>query len=396
MNIQKQFHFLTALLLAAILGGCQQDPMAAAPPKRPPPAVTVAPVIMEDVVRTHELVGRTRAVKTVNLVARVLGNLEKRNFKEGEDVAKGDLLFIIEQAPYRIAVNAAKANVAKARATLQNAKTYLKRVRSVRKGGVSQSDLDKAHSDVLKAEASLAESKANLEQAKLDLSYTEIRAPIAGRIGRVTVNEGNLVSPETGTLATIIQMDPMYVLFTVGSAEVLTELQNQIKKGKATTFTPKILLPNGTEYPFKGVEDFVSHMVDEKTGTITIRAIFKNPSKNVVPGQANIPHKIRILLPGQFVKVIVQRDEIRSEKVIPQIAIQEDQQGKFVLVVDGENRVQKRPIQVGEKHGVKWIVKEGLQIGERVISEGLQKVRPGITVDTSSSPTPATPKPESK
>ncbi len=389
LNKKNQLLIFFGLLLATTLNGCQQENSAAAPePKRPPPAVTVAPVVIEKVIRTHELVGRTTPVKTVKLVARVTGYLEKRNFKEGEDISKGDLLFIIEQEPYKIAVRAAEANVVKAQATLENAKTYLKRVRSVRKGSVSQSDLDKAQSDVLTAEASLLEAQANLEKAELNLSYTEIRSPFDGRIGLVTVNEGNLVSPETGALATLVQMDPMYVLFTVSSADVLTEFQNQIKKGKATTFTPKIMLPNGTFYPFEGLEDFVSHIVDEKTGTITIRAVFSNPSKNVIPGKANIPHTIRLLMPGQFVKVIVQRDEIRSEKVIPQIAIQEDQQGKFVLVVDGENRVHKRPIKVGGKHGVKWIVEEGLEVGERVIAEGLQKVRPGVTVDTSSSPAP--------
>ncbi len=387
-KIQKQYLLIPGLMLLATLNGCQQVNSAAPVTKRPSPSVTVAPVVLEKVIRTHELVGRITPVKTVNLVARVQGYLEKRNFKEGEEITKGDLLFIIEQKPYRIAVRAAEANVAKAQATVENAKIYLKRVRSVRKGAVSQSDLDKAQSDVLKAEASFLEAQANLEQAKLNLSYTEIRSPIAGRIGLVTVNEGNLVSPETGPLATLVQMDPRYVLFTVSSAEVLTEFQNQLKKGRATTFTPKLLLPNGTFYPFKGTEDFVSHIVDEKTGTITIRAIFSNPSKNVLPGKADIPHTIRLLMPGQFVKVIVQRDEIRSEKVIPQIAIQEDQQGKFVLVVDAENRVHKRPIKVGEKHGVKWIVKSGLEVGEWVISEGLQKVRPGITVDTSSSRIP--------
>ncbi|MCF8719893.1 efflux RND transporter periplasmic adaptor subunit [Nitrospina gracilis] len=375
------------MLVAVLLAGCQQPNTSAGPQaKQPPPMVTVTPVVHQKIVRTHELVGRTASVRTVNLVTRVEGFLEKRNFKEGEDVSKGDLLFIVEQEPYQIAVRVAEALVAEAEATLENARTYLKRVESVRKGAVSQSDLDKAESDFKRAEAALMQAKANLEQAQLNLSYTEIRAPFSGRISRVNVHEGNLVKPDTGTLATLVQMDPMYALFTVDSGAVLTEFQNQIKRGKATTFTPKLILPNGTEYPYAGIEDFVDHRVDERTGTITIRAKFPNPAKNVLPGKAEIPHTLRILLPGQFVRVRVQRDEVRTEKVIPQAAIQQDQTGKFVLVVDAENRVHKRNITTGEKEGIKWVVKEGLEVGEMVIVEGLQKVRPGVTVQIASKP----------
>ncbi|WP_282010501.1 efflux RND transporter periplasmic adaptor subunit [Nitrospina watsonii] len=390
MKSFKSQNWILWLVAAVALTGCErQDSVAAPEAKRPPPAVTVAPVVHEKIIRTHELVGRTQAVKTVHLVARVQGFLEKRNFKEGEDIRQGDLLFIIEQAPYQIAVKAAEANVAEAEATLKNARTYLDRLQSVRKGGVSQSDLDKAESDFLRAEAALMEAKANLDQANLNLSYTEIRAPFNGRISLANVHEGNLVSPETGPLATLVQMHPMYVLFTVNSGDVLTEFQNQIKRGKATTFTPRLILPNGTEYPHPGVEDFVSHTVDEKTGTVTVRAKFPNPAKNVLPGQAEIPHTLRLLLPGQFVKVRVQRDEIRTEKVIPQASIQQDQTGKFVLVVDGESRVHKRNITTGAKEGVNWIVKKGLEVGEMVIVEGLQKVRPGVTVQTSSNTPPS-------
>ena len=384
--LNKALRYSLLIPLWFLVSGCEKEQTVAAPkPERPPPLVTVIPVVKRKVVKTYELVGRTAAMKTVNLVARVTGYLEKRKFKEGEDVSKGDLLFVIEQAPYKIEVKAAEAKVAEAEATLANAASYLKRLKSVRKGGVSQTDLDKTNSDFLKAQAELIEAKANLDQAQLNLSYTEIHSPINGRIGRVSINEGNLVSLNSGTLATIVQMDPIYVLFTVSEAAVLTEFQNQIKKGRATTFIPKIQLSNGTLYPFEGTEDYLSHMVDEKTGTITIRSIFPNQSTNVLPGKNDLPHDRRILMPGQFVKVLVRRGDSSMERVVPQTAIGEDQKGKFVLVVDANNSVQKRPVIVGDKQGVNWVIKQGLEVGEQVISEGLQKVRSGTIVQTSPS-----------
>ncbi len=387
----RLIHYLWLLAVLVLLWGCQNEKSGAAmSQKRPPPAVRVTPVVEKEVTTTYELVGRTAALKTVNLVARVQGYLEKRNFKEGEHVEKGDILFIIEQAQYQIEVKAAEANLSDAQATLDNAQSYLKRLKGVRKGGVSQSDLDKAKSDHQRALAGVKNAQANLERAKLNLSYTEIRSPIDGRIGRVSVNVGNLVGPDSGTLATIVQMDPVYVLFTVNDADVLTEFQSQIKKGKATTFIPKIELPNGTMYPFEGTQDFISHTVDEKTGTITIRAVFQNPGTNVLPGEADLPHTRRLLMPGQFVKVLVRRGDVSSQKLIPQAAIQEDQSGKYVLVVDTDNKAQKRAVVVGDKNGVDWIIKEGLETGERVITEGGQKVRPGMVVQASSPP-PTTP-----
>lgn len=374
---------LLGLSLLVIISGCQNDDgNSASQLQQPTPAVMVTPVIQEKVAKIHELVGRTAAFRTVNLVARVQGFLEKRNFIEGDSVKEGDILYVIEQAPYQIEVKAAQAKVAEAKATLQNARSYLQRLKTVRQGGVSQMDLDKASSDFLSAQALLTSAHAMLDRAKLNLSYTEIRSPINGRIGRNSISPGNLVSPNSGTLATIVLIDPLYVIFTVSEVDFLTELQNQLEKRESTIFVPKIQLANGTIYPFEGKSDFISPIVDEKTGTITIRAIFPNPDTKELPGQTNTPQSRRLLMPGQFVKVLVRRDDVEAEHVIPQSAMQEDQSGKYVLVVDTDNRVQKRSVTVGDKIGVNWIIKQGLQVGELVISEGAQKVRPGITVQT--------------
>ena len=385
--LNKSLSIIIILIISVLFTGCEYKPTIAAPQsKAPPPLVTVTPVVKKRVIKTFELVGRTAAMKTVNLVARVTGFLEKRNFKAGEDVKKGDLLYVIEQAPYQIEVKAAEAKLAEANATLANAESYLKRLKSVRKGAVSQTDLDKSKSDLLKAQAGVMQANASLDQAKLNLSYTEIHSPIDGRISRTLVSDGNLVSTDTGTLATLLQMDPIYIYFTVSEAAVLTEFQHQIKTGKARTFIPKIQLSNGTIYPFEGVEDFVSHEVDQKTGTISIRAIFPNQSKSVQPGKGKLTGQRHLLMPGQFVKVLVRRSDTSLQKVVPQIAIQEDQQGKFVLVVDADKRVQKRTIKVGDKQGIDWVVQQGVDVGELVITLGLQKVRPGLMVQIAPSP----------
>ncbi|MEO8992217.1 MAG: efflux RND transporter periplasmic adaptor subunit, partial [Nitrosospira sp.] len=216
MKKSKPPIYILGLSLLVIISGCQNDDgNSVSQSQQPALTVMVTPVVQEKVTKTHELVGRTAALKTVNLVARVQGFLEKMNFKEGESVKKGDILYVIEQAPYQIKVKAARANVTEARATLQNAESYLQRLKTVRHGGVSQMDLDKASSDFLSAQARLANAQAMLDQAKLNLSYTEIRSPIDGRIGLISISVGNLVSPNSGTLATIVQIDPLYVLFTV-------------------------------------------------------------------------------------------------------------------------------------------------------------------------------------
>jgi len=372
------------MLCLAIFSGCQnEENNPAIRSKQPIPAVTVTPVKQEKVVKTSEIAGRTIEQKRVNLVARVQGFLEKRLFKEGEEVKKGDLLFVIEQAPYQAEVDASRANVHEAEAILQNAQSYFQRLKKVRSGAVSQIDLDRAKSEVLKAEAQLKNIREKLKQALITLGYTKIYSPVDGRIGLVSIHVGNLVSPETGTLATIVQMDPIDVIFTLTENEMLTETQHQIKQGKATPFVPKVQLANGTIYPYEGITNFVSPIVDIKTGTVTIRAEFPNPSTTIQPERSQITYKRRELIPGQFVKVLLRKGDVASEYTVPQSAIQEDQGGKYVLVVDAESRVRRRPVVVGDRIGVNWVIKQGLQLGELVVSEGSQKVSPGIVVQTS-------------
>lgn len=375
-----QHHYARpAALLCALLGaaliGCGSDP---APPQAPPPAVTVASVRASELNTSVRLVGRTEAVDAVDLRARVTGFLERRAFEEGSDVEKGALLFEIERAPYLAAVNAAAAGVADAEASLANARQYQKRLRSVQAGAVSGAELDAAEAAVREAEAGLEAARANVDSARINLGYTRITAPIHGRIGRAAVTEGNLVGPESGVLTTLVRLDPIFVTFNASERDVLDVRQEALAQSEEVpTFIPRLELANGTQYPHVGEVGFVDNRVDPATGTVTIRATFPNPDG--------------LLLPGQFVTVIAERQQPRSVLLVPQTAIQQTQEGHSVLVVGDDNKVASRKVTLGERSGREWVVKSGLTAGEMVIVGGTQKVRAGIEVNPTPAETPATP-----
>jgi membrane fusion protein (multidrug efflux system) len=348
---------------------------AAAGPPGPgqgrPPVVTVLAVTEADVNPPTEHVGRVEAIQAVDLRARVPGYLEAVKFNEGSDVRSGDLLFGIEQAPYLASVNAARAKVASAEAALTNAGQYLGRLQAVRSGGVSASDLEAAVSDELKAKAMLQEARASLEQAELDLGYTIIKAPIGGRIGRTAFTKGNLVGPDSGALARIVQIDPIRVVYSVSEndyAEVKTRHQDMTPEQLRQELVPRLRLSNGDLYPAAGRLAFADNQVDAGTGTIAVWAEFENPHG--------------ILLPGQYVTVQLSLSNPRRLPVVPQSAVQEDREGRYVFVVDGENKVQQRRITTGAVVGVNWAVEAGLVAGESLIVQGVQKVRPGQVVET--------------
>lgn len=355
---------LAALLALLASAGCGSP---APPPEPPPPAVQVAPVEEATINTAYRMVGRTLAVESVDLVARVPGFLERRTFEEGSDVERGQLLFEIERAPYTAAAASAEAGVATAEATLANARQYLKRLQSVQEGAVAAADLDAAKAAEREAQAGLKAARARLDSARVDLGYTLIKAPISGRIDRAAVTEGNLVGPDTGVLATIVRLDPMYVTFTASERDVLNVRQEALEQGAALpTFVPTLELANGRKYEAPGEVNFVDNRVDPTTGTLTIRATFPNPDL--------------LLLPGQFVTVTAERQQPRQVLLVPQKAVQQDQAGPSVMVVDAANKVEERRVILGERHETGWVVEKGLEAGERVIVEGLQKARPGAVV----------------
>lgn len=333
------------------------------------PAVTVALVAEREVNPPVQYVGRVQAIQSVDLRAQVQGYLEQVNFREGADVQRGELLYQIEQGPYRARVNEARAKVARAEATLTKADQYLKRLKSVRSGGVSATDIDTATAEQLQAKAQLQEAEANLEQAELDLGYTTIKAPIDGRIGHTAFTPGNLVGVDSGALARIVQINPIRVVYSVSENEFVTVKmahRNESREELNRKLVPRLKLPNGEAYGSTGRLDFADNQVDPDTGTIAVWAVFDNPDA--------------ILLPGQYVNVLVSAEDGRRLPVVPQAAIQEDSKGRYVFVVNAGSKVEQRRIETGPSIGTDWAVKTGLKAGEKVIVQGVQKVRPGQLV----------------
>ena len=333
-----------------------------------PPAVSVTPVVTRQITETSDYVGRVAAIDKVDLVARVPGFLEQRNFTEGQLVKKGDLLFRIEQATYKAAVEQARATLAKAKATQVNAKLQLERGKElVRNNNIPQATVDQREADELAAQASVMEAQAQLDQAEINLGYTEIRSPIDGRIGQAIFTEGNLVQPSSGKLATIVRQDPVYVLFQASERDVL-EYKRRILESKDPNahVTVRIKLPNGSIYQHAGTNDFLDVQVDSTTDTVTVRAVVANPQ--------------RLLIPGGIIAITVERGEPRPALMIPQSAVLLDQAGRYVLLVDAAKKVEQRRITAGAEQGRDIVVTDGLKEGELVIVEGIQKVRPGQVV----------------
>ncbi len=357
----------SVLILSIVITACQQQDDKPPAASLPPPVVTVVAVTSRDVTPSFEQIGRIEAVNSVELRARVEGYLEKRAFQEGADVKQGELLFQIERAPYEAVVDQRKADLARAKSVLSNAQTTLKRNQNLRKKGtVSQATLDDAGAAAAEAKAGVLQAEAALRSAQLNLDYTQISSPVAGRIGRAALSAGNLVGPNSGALATVVSLDPIYVIVAVSDKDLIEARKRGIDL-ETPRVEPALRLADGTDYAQLGRFDFLDNQVNQGTDTVTARAVFANPDE--------------VLLPGQFVTVVIKQKEAVSALVVPQAAIQENQSGRFVLVVKQDNTVEARPVTTGQQVDSEWVIEEGLTAGEQVIVQGLQKVRPGLTVN---------------
>jgi membrane fusion protein (multidrug efflux system) len=367
---------------------------AAAQPAAGPPAVGVVRAERQQITESDEFIGRIQAVGRVALVARVTAFLEKRQFDEGAEVNKGALLYLLEQPPFQAQVNSAKATVDQLTAQHTNAMVELERARSLLNTPAGrQATYDTAVANEQALAAQIAGAKAQLEQAQINLGYTEIRAPIEGRISSTAVTEGNVVSPTSGTLATIVSQDPMYVQFPVAQRTVLDLRNRYVPKGGYSAVVIKLRLPDGRIYAPDGHLDYVSPIVAENTDTVTLRGVIPNPKLPIAPGKGAA---VRELTDGEFVTVMLEGVQPVTVLAIPRAAVLSDQQGDYVYVVDAQKKAEVRRLQLGQSTPSTAVVISGLKEGETVISEGVQRVRPGQPVSASpATPPPAPPNPPS-
>lgn len=366
---------LLACFVLTTLAGCDQGGSSKAQQQgEPVPSVVTQAATAKEVASVLEYVGRSEASQRVEIRARVTGVLLERPFEEGAVVDAGTLLFRIDPAEFQANLDSAKANVARAQAAVEEAAANLKRYEVLlQKDVTSVAKFDEAKAKDATAKSELLAAEAAMKKAELDLGYTEIKAPIAGRTGRAQADVGNLISPETGVLATIVQLDPINVIFSIGEREYLNYSQTHNRED-GPKMTPRVRLANDALYEHPGKFDLIDNEVDAATGTIRIRVSFPNPQG--------------LILPGQFVSVVLTSNEPEKHVVIPQASVQSNQAGPFVLVVDADDRVEARPIKTGQRLETEIVVAEGLDAGETIIVEGIQKVRPGAKVKSVSAAAP--------
>ncbi len=364
---------LAALASLLMLGGCERGnaQQQQAPP--PPPEVATVTIEPQRVELTTELPGRTSPYLVSEIRPQVNGIIQKRQFREGSDVKAGQLLYQIDPAPFQVALDSARASLGKAQANLPSIRLRAERYKELLVDkAVSRQDYDDAAAAVEQAKAEIEYWKTQVEAARINLGYTQVNAPISGRIGRSSVTDGALVTAyQAASLATIQQLDPIYVDVTQSSAELLRlkrnletgQLSADGKNGRAV----RILLEDGTPYPLEGKLQFRDVTVDPATGSYTVRIVVPNPE--------------HLLLPGMFVRAVVQEGIAEQAILVPQQGVSRNPKGESIaLVVDEAGTVQQRILTLNRAIGDQWLVSSGLSAGDRVIVEGMLNVRPGAVV----------------
>ncbi|MFB9789186.1 efflux RND transporter periplasmic adaptor subunit [Shinella granuli] len=352
-----------------ILAGCQDEQAAQGGFAFPPPQVAVITVKAEDVPITNDLPGRIAATRTAEVRPRATGIVIERIFEQGSQVKEGDVLYRIDPAPFQVQVDSAEATLRRARAVQAQARNTAERQEQLRKSNVaSVQTYDDAVAQLAQADADVAIAEASLATAKLNLEYTEVKAPISGRIGRALITEGALVSANgTENLATIQQLDPVYADFTQSATDLIRlrkALQDGALMADNNSADVKLVLDDGSAYPHSGKLLFSEAAVDETTGQVTLRGEFPNPDGD--------------LLPGMYVRVQIEQGIEKNAVIVPQQAVQRDSSGSaLVYVVSADNKAGTRSVRVGRAIGTNWVIPDGLKDGEKIIVEGFQKVQPG-------------------
>jgi membrane fusion protein (multidrug efflux system) len=373
---------VTVLLLLGALAGCDDKPKQAGGGPPPKPAVTVVTLKAQPVSLTTDLPGRTTAFRVAEVRPQVGGVILKRDFTEGDVVQAGQLLYQIDPAPYQAAVASAEASLAHAIASVKTAQSTVSRYRPLTAAqAISKQDLDNAVGTLQQNEADVASARASLQTANINLAYTRVTAPITGRTGRSSVTEGALVTASQSTsLVTVTQLNPIYVDIVQPSTTLL-RLKRELAAGQLKTdgndqAVVKLILEDGTKYDQPGKLQFSEVSVDQSTGAVALRAIF--------------PNDAGLLLPGMFVRGQIEEGVRQNAILAPQQGVTHDQKGDpTALVVGADDKVELRVLTTNRAIGTDWLVTSGLKAGDRIITEGLQKVRPGVQVTaTEAAPAP--------
>lgn len=356
------------IVASALLAGCedktlqQRNTMA--------PLVVTQEVLMLDYQPSNAYIGRVEAVEDTNITAQVSGYLKARHFEEGQLVEKGALLYTIEPSSFEAQVASAKASLAQAKASLKKAELDHQRGKNLLpRGSISQSEFDALTAGLLGAQAQLEAANAQLKLADVNLSYTQIRAPFSGRISDSKVSTGDLVSPSSGILTTLVSLDPIHTAFSISERERLALGIERIKGDGSTPSAGvevQLQLENGKEYPHLGRLDYLGNRIDTKTGTIALRAVVANPDHQ--------------LLPGQHIKVNLREKQAKSMVVVPRRAVQTDLEGHFVMVMTLGEVAERRNVSLGAQVEQGVVIREGLTQDDVVITQGLQRVRNGMQV----------------
>ena len=378
--LQKMNATAGSLLVgAALLAVIWAAPSAMAQPSPSgPPAVGVIKVERRPMTDTYEFNGRIQAINSVSLVARVTAFLDQQLFTEGTDVKKGDLLYTLERPPFQAAVDVQTAAIARAAAELENNNIELWRKQNLlEKNAGSQQAVDTAQAAQRVAAAQLQSAQAQLRRTQIDLDYTEIRSPIDGRIGRTSGTVGNMVSPTSGTLTTVVSQDPMYVVFPIPTRRAIELREAYSRQGGFDAVKIRLRLPDGRIYGETGKLDFINNAVAQDTDTFLVRGVIPNP---VLESATAGGVKLRELVADEFVTVVVESVQPKPVIAVPRAAILADQQGDYVYVVDDQNIARQRRVRLGQLTPETAGIADGLKEGEQVIAEGVQRARPNAPV----------------
>ncbi len=358
------------LLLPLLLAACSSEPPAAPPPAE----VFVAPPRVEQVRDWAEYTGRFAAVDAVEVRARVSGYLDQVHFNDGQRVAAGDLLFTIDRRPFQSAVAQRRASLQRAEADARLADATARRVAKLRdSGSISVDQYEQRQTELMSAQAAVVEAKAALQQAELDLQFTEVRAPVAGRVSRTRITPGNLVSTgnDATLLTTLVTDDPLYFYFTLSEADAQRLLRSRaFSSGDEADRAVTLKLSDEKIFSHPGLIDFIDNQIDPHSGTVELRAVVRNEAKLFLPGQFG---RVRLALSPEYEALLV-----------PETALGFDQGSPYLLLVDAQNKVLHRPVQLGSQHGGYRVVVDGVVRDDRIIVNGLQRTRPGATVNATS------------